>query len=151
MKQESGSEIASLIREVNATLNAQLREAFKENDLTPPQMMVIFMLAEEKKLKVSEISTKMNLANSTVSGIIDRLEKSGYVKRMRSEVDRRVVHVVLSEQVEELHHSFHETVTQFLGTIAADATNEQIEQVLTGLNTLRTLLSGKKTKNLRCE
>ncbi|MRH44275.1 MarR family transcriptional regulator [Aquibacillus halophilus] len=147
MKHEKGSEIASLIREINATLNAQLREAFKENNLTPPQMMIMFMLSEEKKLKVSEISTKMNLANSTVSGIIDRLEKLGYVQRVRSEVDRRVVHVEPSKQAEELHKLFHDTVTQFLGTIVEDATDKQITEVMTGLNTLQKLLNREKQKD----
>ncbi|MDL4841055.1 MarR family winged helix-turn-helix transcriptional regulator [Aquibacillus rhizosphaerae] len=140
MKKNPGAEIASLIKEINAVMNYRLREAFKDSQLTPPQMMVIFMLAEETQLKVSDISKKMSLANSTVSGILDRLESQGYIKRVRSNADKRVVYIEPAEQLNDLHAFYHQTVANFLANIVEGADEKQVNKMVDGLQTLRDFL-----------
>ena len=48
-------------------------------------------------LKVSEIARRQTVSNATASARIDRLERRGFVERLRSDVDRRVVLVHLTE------------------------------------------------------
>ncbi|WP_407270261.1 MarR family winged helix-turn-helix transcriptional regulator [Radiobacillus sp. PE A8.2] len=140
MRHQVGSEINTLLREINASLNHRWREAFKEYELTPPQMMIMFMLSEEEQLRISDISKKMSLANSTVSGIIDRLEKQGYVNRLRSEEDKRVVYIVPSVQVKELHESMRNMVTTFLGDLVDESSEAEKQQIVKGLTSLRNLV-----------
>ncbi len=92
-------EILKNLKTVQQALKHQIHGHFKSLNMTAPQGMMIFMLAKTGPLKISEISEKMSLSNSTVSGIVDRLEKTGYVRRERSEKDRRVVRVVLTDEV----------------------------------------------------
>ena len=47
-------------------------------------------------LSLSELSDKIRAQNSTVTGIIDRMEREGLVLRERSKEDRRVVHIKLT-------------------------------------------------------
>ncbi|GGM41798.1 MarR family transcriptional regulator [Paraliobacillus quinghaiensis] len=148
MAEQDGAEIATLIREINAGLNQRIRETFKDKPITPPQMMIIFMLAEEKRLKVSEISKKMSLANSTVSGILDRLEKQDYIKRVRSESDKRVVYVEATDQMKVIFDQHHQAMTEFLAYLVRDVTAKEFKTILDGLDILRNLVqtNGAKEK-----
>jgi DNA-binding MarR family transcriptional regulator len=70
--------------------------------LTGPQLAVVKMLEPVGKLSLSELSERIRARNSTVTGIIDRMEREGLVERRRSEQDRRVVHIVLTRQGRQL-------------------------------------------------
>ncbi len=70
--------------------------------ITAAQLQLLKLLEKQGDLTHSEISDRMYLRGSTVSGIIDRLEKRELVRRKRSRVDRRLVRVGLSEQGEQL-------------------------------------------------
>lgn len=144
MKDYAGTEIATLIRGINAGINHQMREIFKDGPLTPPQMMIAFMLAKKKRLKVSEISKKMSLANSTVSSILDRLENQGYIERVRSDQDKRVVYVQATACLRELHDEHHRVITDFLEDLVSDVSEEELTLILNGLNTLNDLLQEKR-------
>jgi MarR family transcriptional regulator, organic hydroperoxide resistance regulator len=73
-----------------------------EYGLTGPQLAVVKMLEPVGKLSLSELSDRIRARNSTVTGIIDRMEREGLVERRRSEEDRRVVHIVLTRQGRQL-------------------------------------------------
>lgn len=70
--------------------------------ITGPQLAVVKMLEPVGKLSLSELSERIRARNSTVTGIIDRMEREGLVERRRSEQDRRVVHIVLTRQGRQL-------------------------------------------------
>lgn len=66
--------------------------------LTGPQLAVLKMLEPVERISLSELSWKIRARNSTVTGIIDRMEREGLVERRRSEADRRVVNIVLTRK-----------------------------------------------------
>jgi DNA-binding MarR family transcriptional regulator len=70
--------------------------------LTGPQLAVVKMLEPVGKLSLSELSAQIRARNSTVTGIIDRMEREGLVVRRRSDEDRRVVNIELTAKGQEL-------------------------------------------------
>ncbi|MCE7892023.1 MAG: MarR family transcriptional regulator [Sorangiineae bacterium PRO1] len=70
--------------------------------VTGPQLAVVKMLEPVGKLSLSELSWKIRARNSTVTGIIDRMEREGLVERRRSEDDRRVIHITLTRKGQRL-------------------------------------------------
>jgi MarR family transcriptional regulator, organic hydroperoxide resistance regulator len=66
--------------------------------LTGPQLTVIKLLETLGDLSLSSLSERIRAQNSTVTGIIDRMEREGLVRRERSTSDRRVVYIRLSEK-----------------------------------------------------
>jgi len=72
------------------------KELAKRADLTGPQLTVVKLLEQVGDLSLSELSDKIRAQNSTVTGIIDRMEREGLVTRERSKEDRRVVHIRLT-------------------------------------------------------
>lgn len=70
---------------------------FKTSKIQPQDMYVLERIYFSKKLKVKDISKKYNIPASTLTGIIDRLEAKNYIKRIRNNIDRRIVELVLTE------------------------------------------------------
>ena len=70
--------------------------------LTGPQLTVIKLLEELGDLSLSSLSERIRAQNSTVTGIIDRMEREGLVKRERSTADRRMVFIRLTDKGREL-------------------------------------------------
>jgi DNA-binding MarR family transcriptional regulator len=74
------------------------KELARRAELTGPQLTVIKMLQAVGDLSLSELSERIRAQNSTVTGIIDRMEREGLVVRSRSTEDRRVVHIKLTDK-----------------------------------------------------
>ena len=70
--------------------------------VTGPQLWALKTISHEGSLPLGELSKKMYLDPSTISGVIDRLENKGYVTRDRNQEDRRVVKVRLTPAGESL-------------------------------------------------
>lgn len=78
------------------------KELARRADLTGPQLTVVKLLETVGDLSLSELSEKIRAQNSTVTGIIDRMERENLVTRERSKEDRRVVHIKLTSKGREL-------------------------------------------------
>jgi DNA-binding MarR family transcriptional regulator len=70
--------------------------------LTGPQLAVVKMLEPVGKLSLSELSSQIRARNSTVTGIIDRMEREELVVRRRSKQDRRVINIELTDKGQKL-------------------------------------------------
>jgi DNA-binding MarR family transcriptional regulator len=72
------------------------KELARRAQLTGPQLTVVKLLETIGDLSLTELSEKIRAQNSTVTGIIDRMEREGLVLRERSKEDRRVVKIRLT-------------------------------------------------------
>ncbi len=66
--------------------------------ITPVQFYVFSVLWENDGMKFKDLAERMNLDGSTLTGILDRMERGGYVKREDDPEDRRSLLVYLTEQ-----------------------------------------------------
>jgi DNA-binding MarR family transcriptional regulator len=78
------------------------KELARRADLTGPQLAVVKLLEQIGDLSLSELSERIRAQNSTVTGIIDRMEREGLVTRERSREDRRVVYIKLTPKGRKL-------------------------------------------------
>jgi len=87
-----------LISKVYQKLIINLQKAFSGAgiEVTPVQAMLLFYLQKKDGSSLTEISSGLMLENPTVTGLIDRLEKLGYVKRSDHPNDRRIYLVYLT-------------------------------------------------------
>lgn len=90
------------IRRVFQVINEQSKKVEKETGLTGPQIWAVKTISEKGSIRISELGKAMYLHPATVVGIVDRLEKRGFVVRERSSDDRRVVDVRLSSEGQAL-------------------------------------------------
>ncbi len=66
-------------------------------DLTMPQLKTLLLLGQQGSATVSWLAGSMHVSPPNVTGILDRLEGRGLVRRTSDRSDRRVVRIVLTE------------------------------------------------------
>ncbi|MBM3118033.1 MAG: MarR family transcriptional regulator [Chloroflexi bacterium] len=76
--------------------------------LTPPQYFVFNALWMGDGITIGELGDRVSLDSSTLTGIIDRMEKNDYVERKPNPDDRRSALVFLTEKAKELGPSILE-------------------------------------------
>jgi DNA-binding MarR family transcriptional regulator len=140
-------EVVKLFKQVVTLLKHNMLKGFEHTGITAPQGMVIGSLCKIDKLKVSDLSEKLGLSNSTVSGIIDRLEKQEMVIRTRSKEDKRVVYVSLTHKFREMHHNFNSIAEKNIQAIMDRGTQGELDKIIDALNILKRLLSDDTRKD----
>lgn len=70
--------------------------------LTPMQLMILQVLADEARMTASALSGRVSLTAATLSGMLDRLEELGLLQRQRDDQDRRRQWLLLSDAGREL-------------------------------------------------
>ena len=109
--------------------------------LTMPQVEVLHALVKEDGLGLTALSQRLGLAQSTVSGIVDRLARQGLVERRTDPADGRVSRVYLTGHVKAYMRDV--LPQRRLGPLIAAferATPDERARVLEGLSILRRLL-----------
>lgn len=87
-------------------LRTHLKNAMSEAgvSITPAQSAILFLLKRKDGQTMSELTQELSIDNSTLTGLVDRLERSGFVKRNANTADRRSSHVYItgsgSEEIE---------------------------------------------------
>jgi DNA-binding MarR family transcriptional regulator len=81
-------------------LRNYLNNAFARNDtqVTPAQAGILALLIEQDGRTMTELSRILSIDNSTITGLIDRLEKSGFVRRKAKKGDRRISLIFISKE-----------------------------------------------------
>ena len=69
-----------------------------ELGLTYTQYLVFLVLWEKDGITVSEICERLKLDSGTVSPLLKKLQQAGYIRKVRSEADDRVVEITLTEE-----------------------------------------------------
>src|SRR5208282_1351365 len=92
--------IDALVRTSFATM-AVLNRVAAEHDLSLTQLRVLAIL-RDRRVKMSELADYLGLDKSTISGLVDRAEKRGLLRRAANPLDGRGVDVLLSPDGTEL-------------------------------------------------
>jgi DNA-binding MarR family transcriptional regulator len=118
-----------LISKVCQKLIINLQKAFSESGLevTPVQVGLLFFLQKNDGSSLTQISQGLMLENPTVTGLIDRLEKLGYVKRSDHPSDRRVYLVYLTEKGNKVANKALPIVKKLNEQIKEGYSKEEIE------------------------
>lgn len=100
----------SYISEIKSSIADFIESELKKrevHDLEASHGTILNILyRHEGKLPMKDISEKARRSKSTITQLIDRLSKSGYVKREQSDEDRRVFYIVLTDKAWALKDTF---------------------------------------------
>ena len=83
--------ILRALRRIIQAVDIHSRKLASRYKITSPQLVTLLCVAEQGPITTSEIGRQVHLSNSTVVGILDRLEAKHLVRRERSATDRRQV------------------------------------------------------------
>ncbi len=114
--------------------------------LTYTQYIVLLVLWEEDGISVTEIGEKLMLDNGTLSPLLKKMEKAGYINRSRSLDDERVVVITLTEAGRALQERAKDIPGQMAGCIELSPEKAQMLYQL-----LYELLGNQKSHDMKGE
>ena len=139
-KTEMVAGIIDNIRRVFYVLAEQSRKAEHETGLTGSQLWVVKLLDGGAPMKVTDLARRMYLHPATMVGLLDRLEVKGLVLRTRSDKDRRVVHVSITDQGQELVRNSPEVAKKLLVRGLEPLSDKKVEVIAQGLEQIVSIL-----------
>lgn len=131
--------------QVSQHMSQQFRSHFGKMNLTFPQALALSVLGTEGPMPISRLAEKMGSANSTISGIVDRLERLELAKRTRSELDHRVIYVEATPKYMELHNKAKTGVNEYFTGLLDTLKPEEREKIAQALELLDRTLVGKQS------
>jgi DNA-binding MarR family transcriptional regulator len=121
-------------------LKRSMRSWLDSFELTPAQYQVLSRTNVEG-VPLTKIAEAMYADLSTVNGIVNRLERSGYVSRERSTSDRRVCYVKLTPAGQQLRDEVKPLQSEWLHQCYDALSPEELETLQTLLRKLASNLS----------
>lgn len=97
--------VTGLVR-ISFLVNAVYAESAKEFGLTPQQGQLLCVLMAQP-YGMGELGAVLGLAKSSLTGLVDRTERNGLVRREQDSRDTRAVRVELTPQGRELAEAFY--------------------------------------------
>jgi DNA-binding MarR family transcriptional regulator len=91
------------------------------------EIFSLLLIEKKKEIIMTELAEYIHSPMSTATGIINRLVKKGYIVRERSELDRRIVVLKLTEKGIEEIQRLKELISEYMNKVAEKLTREEIQ------------------------
>lgn len=131
-------DIVRELKKVQIMLEQNMNKILGKYDLTSSQAPIIGYIyrAEETGIEIQQkdIEEYFYLKNPTVTGILDRLEKKGFVARKISDKDRRKKIVTLTNVSKRIHDEVNDCINLFMKKAYQGVTKEEIETFINMIN-----------------
>jgi homoprotocatechuate degradation regulator HpaR len=115
-------------------LMPRFRRIFKEFGLTEQQWRVLRVLWEQDQSSLKELAELTLIPAPSLVGVVDRLQASGLVERRPSDVDRRMVQIVVTDKAAALEAQIMPRVASCYAGLKQSADAETWNLVLQGLD-----------------
>ena len=133
-------QIVFSIRRLIQASELYTKELNKKYQVSTAQLNCILTLYEYGPLPLSQIAKHMMVKSSTVTGVVDRLEKKGIALRIRNSPDRRVITIQLTETGKKLAENAPPPIQQKIIDGLKQTDKNKVEQIVSSLNLLTSML-----------
>lgn len=111
-------------------------------EITSAQGRIMFALWQQDGISINELAKKTQLGKSTLTSMLDRLEKMGYVKRQRSKKDRRRILITRTKKDEALEGKYVQVSEQITKLYYTGFTKSEIDRFENNLAKILDNLTG---------
>lgn len=147
LAQKQADEIIEIFKNIRKAIGCKFEKSSKKYGFTAAQLGVIFHLHARPSITLNALSEHMALTKSTVSGIVDRLEKQGVVIREIPKDNRRTVKLSISEEFSEnndICKMKREFMTDFIAESIKNTDQEEVKKIIYGLKQFSILLDNNE-------
>lgn len=128
------------LREIASAFDKYSRYLQEQHHITIPQVICLREVHEHGPLTLGELTKVVGLTNSTVTGIVDRLEKQDLLQRIRTSSDRRQIHLRMTDKgIQFLTNIPTPVPEQFVQGIN-NFSSEEVERIVWAVDELADLL-----------
>ena len=144
-------EIVYAIRRLYRAVYLDASKMSRQFGLTGAQSGVLRNLFAHGALSSADLSRKLYVTPSNITGVIDRLEKKGLVERIRKVGDRRVALITLTEKGNELSKSLPDPIEKKLISELIDLELEHVQLLSMAMNQIINLIATKGVEDAPME
>lgn len=130
MKPRDAVSLISKIREKTNRFIISEMAKYGVEDMAISHGDIIFALFHAPRLTMADIAKRIDKDKSTVTALVDKLVRIGYVTKERDSVDSRVVYVALTPQGEELKPVFETISQEMLDVFYFHISDQEKEELL---------------------
>lgn len=136
--------MSEALPELISSIMREDTSAVSKGQVSVPQFWALHYIAQKEGSTVNELAAALHRGKSSTSGLLQRLEKSGLVKREHSKTDRRVVHVTLTAKgrrlTERLATSRKQGIRKTYSSLTATERTQHARMVRKILDSTRAIL-----------
>ena len=110
-------------------LMTQFRPILNNAGITDQQWRIIRLLAENGTLDFQDLANQACILRPSLTGILTRLEKVGYVVRLKPSNDQRRVYLKLTGKGEKLHRTTCDQVDARYDVIESVLSKDKLKQL----------------------
>ena len=123
-----------LLRHLHSSADQAMTNALASVELTAAQGHIMGFIAHSKIPPCPrDIEEAFHLSHPTVSGLLNRLEKKGFIAFRPDEQDRRCKRIHILPKGQELHETMHKTIQDTEARLVEGFTEEEKQQFYTFL------------------
>lgn len=126
-KKREGGYLISQIHQLSGRIFSRKLKDY-EIDINHAQGRIIFALWKKDQIPINDLSKETSLSKSTLTTMLERLEKSGHIIRKQSETDKRITMVCLTPKSSSLRSDYQKVSVEMTNLFYKDFTEEEIAQ-----------------------
>ena len=124
-----GGFLISKIQKLSSRIFAKLLHEYKAIDINPAQGRVMFPLWLQDNLSFQDLLERTSLSKATLSHLLNNLEKTGHIKRVPSEEDKRSVNVILTKNDKQLQDKYIQVSNKMTKLFYNGFSEEEIDEI----------------------
>ena len=138
-------EIIIDMRKIVRSINLESKRIQKDFGISIPQLLCLAFLSKEDSYQSThkQLTEHLNLNSSTVTGIVNRLEKKGLIARMPKKGDKRITYIALTSAGYKIVSDTPNLLQEKLAENLSKLSSQQITQIKTSLSLLVEVLEIK--------
>ena len=123
------SDVADFIMFTQRSFLLDLSRELNRGNVSYAQFFLLGYLSSEQQLTMTDISRKMGHSTAAATGLVDRLEKLGYVQRLHAADDRRKVMVQITIKGIQLVQQLRDNLASNVADVMASSNNPAAPEI----------------------
>lgn len=135
-KQDPSLKLFVVLSKAQRAIGDLVKEDIQRYELNPTEFGVLELLYHQGDQPLQKIGEKILLASGSITYVVDKLEKKGYLKRVPCPTDRRITYASITAEGRDLLHGIFPDHWQQIESIMSGLTDEEKNEAIALLKKL---------------
>ena len=139
MTEEMRPAVAAVISQffaASALLDPVRMRIWDGEGLTVTQLRLLFFLSDKEGVGNAELADRLLVTRPSISALLDRLERAGFIRREASESDRRSIRIWLEPKGQEVISHLRVELREYAASLVEDLGDADLQKIDEALQVL---------------
>ena len=112
------------------TLNEKMSKNIKDSGLHPTEFAILGDLTQKGPLPLQQLGKAGFITSGTITYVVDKLEKMGYLKREKCDKDRRIIYAMITEEGKHIWNKAYTQHLDYLNYVFEDLSEQDLKDMI---------------------